>query len=286
MINYPLNRNEDCKDMGEIRGLSRRFLREFQDDNAFSNSSTISAELELIKSFVRTISFPNSKTNLPLTSTPKTEEVSKIEEELLTYVMESRGNTKLFGDVEYICKINNCTQAVTEEMIKCSGTCNGYVHRKCFENRFPHHLAGRDNEGEPKGVLCDECNDQSKPLCFICKHEDSSEPIKCCVENCRRHYHAHCLNDWPQTKFIESNSRVVCPSHNCHNCAPGDSKNKDCSITGFELTNCIKCPTTLHASSCCINAGTTILTDKHQRLMSRKVCNINYCYICNAGKFM
>lgn len=239
--------------------------------------------MDRVQSFIKEISFPVAETS---TKSEKLQKIVQGEEMLLKFVKESFVSSE-FNGVDRICNICFRNES-TEKLIKCVGTCDGYLHRKCVENSFPQRLGNRDSEGESNYFICEDCTDQSKQFCFICKTDDDaaqSEMINCTVPNCWRRYHMNCLKDWPQAKWTDSNRNVICPSHECHQCA---SNVFDDAIEA-ELTTCIKCPTALHSHAGCIHAGTIILSDSHHicikhRQLREIICNLDYCYICKAGK--
>lgn len=241
--------------------------------------------MDLIHSFIKDISFPDGKTSK---NSEKVQKFVQNEEMLLKFVEQSLFSSKFkgVGNICIICFLGE----PTEKLIKCVGTCDGYLHQTCFENRFPQRLGNRDREGESNYFICEDCTNQSNQFCFICKTDDDaaqSEMINCTVPNCWRRYHINCLKDWPQAKWTDSHQNVICPSHECHQCASNVLKD----ATAAELTTCIKCPTALHSRAGCIHAGTIILSDSHHicikhRKLRETICNLDYCYICRAGKLV
>lgn len=268
--------------------MQRRSLELNTSNSNLVNGFKICDEMNQVESFIKAISFPIPETS---SSSSQAEKIVRNEEMLWKFVTESLVSSK-FNAVDKLCSIC-CRPELAEEMSKCAGTCTGYLHPKCFENRFPRRLCDGDNDGDRICIRCDDCMAQSKQFCFICKTDDDgatqSETINCTVPNCLRRYHIYCLKAWPQAVWNGSSQEFICPSHKCHQCAHSNDVTKK-HITA-ELTTCIKCPTTVHSHAACIAAGTVIISAtrhiciKHRQLRE-SVRNLDYCYICKAGKFV
>lgn len=161
-------------------------------------------------------------------------------------------------------------EKLNQDLVKCSGDCGDHIHRKCAKIDNPH------------AVTCNECAELSSPICYACKTDCLESFFPCSFRSCGRYYHAKCLNDWPQTKQLES-GKVICPSHVCHICVSDDPRNKH--VQDGKLTHCIRCPTTYHIDSTCIPAGVEILTTSQHiclrhRTETRKPPSVNWCYLC------
>lgn len=225
-----------------------------------------------MKSFVKEI-------NSPIVSTTTAKDTAHVDEMLSKFVVESINAAKFKDGIDKVCNI--CvTCAPMDQLIKCTGFCNGYIHQKCFEDRT--------HSTQP---ICEDCVNESLMLCSICKTGDDSaqsEMINCSLANCLRRYHTSCLNNWPQVKWndVDQKLSLICPVHECHQCG-ANSLTKDHEPT---VMTCIKCPTVLHNDGSCIHAGTIILSYSHNicikhRPLRQNAFNLDYCFICKMSKF-
>lgn len=205
----------------------------------------------------------------------------RFEEALELYANTARQRNILFKGLPRgnVCKICLCSN--DEEVVQCSGTCGDYVHEKCTETFTNTNIS--------TVVRCHECCsiDGSTKICYSCKVSCTESVLRCSIKSCGRYYHPKCLDEWLQTKFIESD-KVICPSHVCHTCVSDDPRNKHFTFHNSELTRCIKCPTTFHKDSNCIPAGVKILTNnqhicirhRREKLKKGSLNWCNWCYIC------
>ncbi|XP_022903665.2 histone-lysine N-methyltransferase NSD2 [Onthophagus taurus] len=145
------------------------------------------------------------------------------------------------------------------------------------------------------------------------KVEEENHVQRCSSSKCNKFFHPHCLKKWPQTQWsitstrkhkspgINSNSNeFICPTHFCHICVYDDPRSLTSRFYGDKLVKCIYCPTTYHMATCCIPAGTQILSSTqiictkhfgasfHQSNSSTKTkrilpINTTWCFICSKG---
>lgn len=217
---------------------------------------------------------PIDKIPTPEPTQKKTPRVSKedkriaFENDLKVYTTEACKKDVLFKDLPRGTVCKTCLSlGEKSDLVKCSGNCSDYVHRKCG----------------PSELKCHECSDVL-PVCYACKGTCSDPPLQCSHKTCGRTYHAKCLDTWMQMRTLDS-GKVLCPSHVCHTCVSDDPRNKHYASNDTTLTRCIKCPTTFHIDSNCIPAGTKILTkNQHICIRHRKVTrrprSLSWCYIC------
>lgn len=139
-------------------------------------------------------------------------------------------------------------------------------------------------------IQCLDCQKNSTPTCFVCK-SSAEQQLKCTEKLCGRHYHPACLKYWPQNKLLcgsERTQTLLCPSHVCHTCISDDPRGKHYQIENRKLIRCVLCPATYHIDSCCIPAGSDILTANQlvcprHRQEDRRPINANWCFICTHG---
>lgn len=250
------------------------------------------------------------------------EKQKKDEEEFKTYIIQSHPINILLKGLhrENVCKI--CTYP--GNVIKCNGHCNEYLHRQCPDvnddissgrnskattisrlssdtkesspsvaSDISHHITGDIslpiiNTTNDSNIICDQCAQNSFPLCFVCnKHDSFDNLLKCTEKSCYRLYHFNCLTYWPQSK-IASEKTLLCPCHICHTCISDDPRRKHYKIEQSKLLRCIQCPATYHTDSCCIPAGTEILTATlcicpRHREPKKLPTNANWCFLCAKG---
>lgn len=237
----------------------------------------------------------------------------KEDEEFARYIMKEKPKNVLFKRLkrEYVCNV--CLK--TTDTIKCSGLCGFYVHKSCGTALSPiesnqldkqannkSHVVHITGEGpieikneidlDPVAVKCPDCFQCSKPKCGVCKstENDQQKLLRCTEKTCRLYYHVECLKYFPQYKLTYSTLKqnLLCPRHVCHTCVSDDPRGKHYQINNKNLIRCIKCPATYHIDSCCIPAGTELLTmlqlicPKHQ-VQKKKPINANWCFICAQG---
>ncbi len=260
--------------------LQRRSLEPNTSNRSLLKAFQVNDEVNQVQTFIKDISFPVDEST-------SEDDFQSAEEMLLKFLTENHCS----NHNDMICNICSCNKT-TEQLIKCAGTCDGYLHRKCFDNWSPHRLDNRDADGESTDILiCQYCSIEWKSFCFVCKTvENSSQSamVNCKIANCWRRYHVKCLENWPQAKWNDpdGDSHFICPAHECHQCAMNATMDMD---TDAKLTNCIKCPTTLHNDAKCIHAGTVVLSDanhiciKHREIRPT-ISNLDYCYICKMGR--
>lgn len=215
----------------------------------------------------------------------KRRKLNEFEETLELYKSTARQKDILFKGLRRgnVCKVCYCADDKRgRDLVKCKGSCGDYVHQQCIET--PNGL----NE-----VRCQECSIIGVlKVCYSCRKPctDAEPKVHCIKKSCGRFYHTKCLNDWLQTKFVESD-KVICPSHVCHTCVSDDPRNRHFTSSNSKFSRCIKCPTTYHIDSTCIPAGVKILTTNHHicirhRIERRKPVSLNWCYICGKkGKY-
>lgn len=213
----------------------------------------------------------------------------EFEKALKLYDMKAYPKNILFQGMRRgnVCKKCLSLDDYDSDLVQCSGFCGDYVHIECAIATNP-----KVNGNITKIVKCHECIDLSSPICYACKETCStnSKLVHCSLRGCNKYYHKECLDNWLQTKFMESD-KFLCPSHVCHTCVSDDPRNKHYSPAKSKLTHCIKCPTTYHIDSRCIPAGIRILTQSHHicirhRTEKQKPKHLNWCYICGVeGKY-
>lgn len=139
--------------------------------------------------------------------------------------------------------------------------------------------------------LCLDCRrSPSEPICYVCKETVSAgDLLKCTERFCARHYHMGCLKLWPQTKVVaEHEHSLFCPRHVCHTCISDNPRGKHYTIENNKLTKCVLCLATYHIDSCCVPAGSVLLTATQlicprHRVEHRRPINANWCFICSKG---
>lgn len=139
-------------------------------------------------------------------------------------------------------------------------------------------------------AYCPDCAKDSQPVCYVCKTADGTV-LRCTDKNCGRQFHVACLRYWPQNKINHQNDasqQLLCPCHVCHTCISDDPRGKHYHTSNSKLTKCVKCPATYHIDSCCIPAGSQLLTATQlicprHRVEVRKPVNANWCFICSSG---
>lgn len=220
--------------------------------------------------------------------------------DLRKYIMTSYPKNTLFRGIRQgnICKICiSVNDKNYDDLIKCSGVCGDYVHRKCVYGLNSSFVDISEEKPQPKrnsrrnsikvhvatDLLCNECNTKSR-ICYVCKEGNTVQLNQCNVKSCGRYYHTECLDNWSQTKFATSNE-VVCPLHFCHTCVAEDPERNAETSALSKLTRCIKCLSSFHIDSCCIPAGTKILTSNQlicirHRSESRNHASLDWCFDC------
>lgn len=218
---------------------------------------------------------------------------SLFEKDLLTYRMTAYPQKKLFQGIRHgnVCKICCITDDVNDDkLVKCS-TCGDHFHSNCLNNNNDESFVRISEQFTPEQrkrssikirmnikLHCNEC--QPTSVCFCCKDGTMSQLKRCSVRSCGRFYHLDCLDIWKQSEIIGSN--LKCPLHVCHTCF---SVKSDTTVT-TKLTSCVKCPTAYHIDSCCLPAGTIILTQQHHicirhRLAARSTLpSLDWCFRC------
>lgn len=250
------------------------------------------------------------------------ETIKKDEEVYKSYIIQCHPRNILLKGLhrENVCKI--CTYP--GNILKCNGHCNEYLHRQCpdinndvssgrnskastisrlssdTKESSPSmyseksHITGEDillpaiSTNDQLPIVCEECSQNPNPKCFVCNENDSLDHLlKCTEKSCFRKYHLGCLTYWPQSK-IASEKTLLCPCHICHTCISDDPREKHYKIEQSKLLRCIRCPATYHTDSCCIPAGTEILTatqiicPRHREPKKLPV-SANWCFLCAQG---
>lgn len=245
--------------------------------------------------------------------------------EISKYFMKEYPKNLLFKglDKELVCRY--CHQV--GNLVKChTSSCHEHVHHLCATNptwaleqsgpkksrkslkstktSVQSHVTGDDEVivVEPIQTLltdlpntsgpayCPDCAINSKPVCYVCKN-DNGTVLRCTDKSCGRQFHVACMRYWPQNKINHQNNasqQLLCPCHVCHTCISDDPRGKHYHISSSKLTKCVKCPATYHIDSCCIPAGSILLTATQlicprHRVESRKPVNANWCFICSTG---
>lgn len=241
------------------------------------------------------------------------EKAERENNEFLTYFMPKYPKLYIFKGLqrELVCKI--CRKPTN--LIKCETvTCQEHVHAECAQNQAPvkeqskntitHstvHVTGEDCVEIPvlktiqpvrnEPILCPHCTKYRSPVCFLCKigtFEDSIL-LRCSEKPCGRYYHMGCLQLWPQAKVLsEYDATMICPAHYCHTCSSDDPRGKHYHTDYNKLTKCVQCLATYHMDSCCIPAGSELLTARQiicprHRIEVRKPINSDWCFICAIG---
>lgn len=237
-------------------------------------------------------------------SVPGTKITAKQEEfqnDLTAYRKNSHTKNILFRGMREgnICKICISTDNKNDgDLMKCSGACGDHVHSTCvfdINNASSVNISLLPEQNTKPSIkvkvtadlFCNECYHLSSSICYACKEACSSPRNHCSLKSCGRYYHTECLDDWNQSKFTASN-KMICPLHVCHTCVSDDPDNNQNTRATSKLTRCVKCPTTYHINSCCIPAGTIILTqNKHicirhrsESKMTRKSVSLDWCFVC------
>lgn len=141
-------------------------------------------------------------------------------------------------------------------------------------------------------AYCPDCTvGHHQPVCYVCKTSDGGTLLRCTDKLCGRQFHVACMRYWPQNKINHQNDaslQLLCPCHVCHTCISDDPRGKHYHTSGSKLTKCVKCPATYHIDSCCIPAGSQLLTASQlicprHRVDNRKPVNANWCFICSKG---
>lgn len=223
----------------------------------------------------------------------KLSEFEQFESDLLTYRIQSYPKNKLFQGIRQgsVCKICCSTDGKNDDkLVKCSA-CGDHVHSICLNNnndesyvQIPEQLETDKRRRASIKIrmevkqLCNEC--QPSSICFVCKEASETELTKCGVRSCGRHYHNDCLDNWKQSQLIDS--MLKCPLHVCHTCFAKKIKHTSISM---KMTFCVKCPTAYHVDSCCIPAGTIILSQQQHicirhRSESLTLPSLDWCFRC------
>ncbi|XP_034950762.1 histone-lysine N-methyltransferase NSD2 isoform X2 [Chelonus insularis] len=205
---------------------------------------------------------------------------------------------------EKVCQI--CEK--TGNLIRCKGPCYSYFHLTCVkpgdsESEFsaddgdkpieeskekPVTITIDDDEkkeNSEESFKCIDCLSGVAPACFIC-HEREEERIRCSTMTCGKHYHTSCLKAWPQSHL--QGGRLTCPYHMCHTCASDNPQNGYARAQNEKLIKCVRCPSTYHASTACLPAGSEILTGsqmictKHYK-PPHPPLNAAWCFLCTKG---
>ncbi|KAL0116161.1 hypothetical protein PUN28_011190 [Cardiocondyla obscurior] len=211
---------------------------------------------------------------------------------------------------EKVCQI--CEK--TGKLTRCKGPCYSYFHLSCVkpgesspeysvdENTLDDRLLsdlniikrsindenesnGKFDEQEDETFKCIDCLSGVAPACFLC-NEREGDRVRCIILACGKHYHSDCLISWPQSHW--QGGRLTCPYHVCHTCSSDNPQDNRSRAPNEKLARCVRCPSTYHASSFCLPAGSVILTasqiicPKHYKAPSPPL-NAAWCFLCTRG---
>ncbi|XP_028044600.1 histone-lysine N-methyltransferase NSD2 isoform X2 [Monomorium pharaonis] len=211
---------------------------------------------------------------------------------------------------EKVCQI--CEK--TGKLTRCKGPCYSYFHLSCVkpgesspeysvdENTLDEKLLsdlniikksingesennGKLDEQEDETFKCIDCLSGVAPACFLC-NEREGDRIRCIVPACGKHYHSKCLLPWPQSHW--QGGRLTCPFHVCHTCSSDNPQNNRSRAPNEKMARCVRCPSSYHASTLCLPAGSVILTasqiicPKHYKAPHPPL-NAAWCFLCTRG---
>ncbi|XP_057325332.1 histone-lysine N-methyltransferase NSD2 isoform X2 [Microplitis mediator] len=215
---------------------------------------------------------------------------------------------------ERVCQI--CEK--TGNLIRCKGPCYSYFHLKCVkpgesESECSTEVEDnvddkavennkidksdmividddddnnkKDSAVEEETFKCIDCLSGVAPACFVC-NERENERIKCSVMACGKHYHVGCLRYWPQSQLQDG--RLTCPYHTCHTCISDNPQNGYSRASSEKIIRCVRCPSTYHAATTCLPAGSEIITasqmicPKHY-VAAHPPLNATWCFLCTRG---
>ncbi|KAG5332861.1 NSD2 methyltransferase, partial [Acromyrmex heyeri] len=211
---------------------------------------------------------------------------------------------------EKVCQI--CEK--TGQLTRCKGPCYSYFHLSCVkpgesspeysvdENTLDDRLLsdlniikksingesennGKSDEQEDETFKCIDCLSGVAPACFLC-NEREGDRIRCIVPACGKHYHSNCLLSWPQSHW--QGGRLTCPYHVCHTCSSDNPQDKRSRAPNEKMARCVRCPSSYHASTLCLPAGSVILTasqiicPKHYKAPHPPL-NAAWCFLCTRG---
>ncbi|XP_011260373.1 histone-lysine N-methyltransferase NSD2 [Camponotus floridanus] len=249
------------------------------------------------------------------TSTRESKKRSKLdkEESSVSETIYKRGRPyNLFKGMkqEKVCQI--CEK--TGKLTRCKGPCYSYFHLSCVKpgESSPEHSVdentsddrilddlniikksinsehdnnGKNEEQEDEMFKCIDCLSGVAPACFIC-NEREGDRIRCIVAACGRHYHSKCLKSWPQSHW--QGGRLTCPYHVCHTCSSDNPQDNHSRAPNEKIARCVRCPSSYHASTLCLPAGSVILTGsqivcpKHYKARNPPL-NAAWCFLCTRG---
>lgn len=168
----------------------------------------------------------------------------------------------------------------------------------------------KSDEQEDEMFKCIDCLSGVAPACFLC-NEREGDRVRCIVAACGKHYHSDCLISWPQVKFytcinikisifskldkhlyfVQSHwqgGRLTCPYHVCHTCSSDNPQDNRSRAPNERMARCVRCPSSYHASTLCLPAGSVILTasqiicPKHYKAPHPPL-NAAWCFLCTRG---
>jgi len=82
--------------------------------------------------------------------------------------------------------------------------------------------------------------------------------------------------------------RLTCPYHICHTCSSDNPQDNHSRAPNEKIARCVRCPSSYHASTSCLPAGSTILTasqivcPKHYKAPYPPL-NAAWCFLCTRG---
>jgi len=81
---------------------------------------------------------------------------------------------------------------------------------------------------------------------------------------------------------------LTCPYHVCHTCSSDNPQDKRSRAPNEKMARCVRCPSSYHASTLCLPAGSVILTasqiicPKHYKAPHPPL-NAAWCFLCTRG---
>lgn len=282
----------------------RRTLRNLSD-----TKSRPTTPIESTNNFLKT------KMDLEQLKIEKKAEKEKQNHELITsFIIKSKAQNYLLKGLpkDIMCRV--CLKPGNVQ--RCSGACAGYYHKDCLgtpegkNNDWYNELCKRTNQLATKihvtgdeiisnqnvetatsqtEFTCLNCINSKVPPCFVCKKDDE-ELLRCSEKNCGRTFHYNCLKYWPQHKIKYSGEKMglLCPCHMCQICISDNPRASNNVENDKKLMKCMLCPATYHRLSCCIPAGSELLSENQlvcprHRTNRKNPVNTNWCFLCSRG---
>ncbi|XP_011707268.1 PREDICTED: histone-lysine N-methyltransferase NSD2 isoform X2 [Wasmannia auropunctata] len=309
---------ESSKDNSRKFDSSRKFENSKDNSRKFENSKDNSRKLENSKDNSLDEDEMSMEIDTSLKEKDEKEESKKTksktdrEENSVSETKRSRLHNLFKGmKQEKVCQI--CEK--TGKLTRCKGPCYSYFHLSCVkpgesspeysvdENTLDDRLLNEDvniikrsfkcdsennaksDEQEDETFKCIDCLSGVAPACFLC-NEREGDRIRCIVPACGKHYHSDCLISWPQSHW--QGGRLTCPYHVCHTCSSDNPQDKRSRAPNEKMARCVRCPSSYHASTLCLPAGSVILTasqiicPKHYKAPHPPL-NAAWCFLCTRG---